>query len=77
MLTVAVLCFCAKLVCASLTPGESYLHHGEGAGKPLAMAFAKPPNVATNLDCAIKELAWDYAKKIMNTVSVYSWLVIL
>ena len=68
MLAVAVLYLCLGLACASLTPSDDHLHGGPG--KPLGRAFAKPPNVATDLDCAIKELAWDYAKNLMTNVSV-------
>ena len=32
-------------------------------------AFAKPFNVDTEFDCAIKELAWQYAKKLLPQVS--------
>ena len=39
-------------------------------GKPLPLALAKPSNVAPDVDCAFKELAWDYAQKLMTTVSV-------
>ena len=68
MLAVAVLYLCLGLVCASLTPFDDHLYGGPG--KPLGRAFAKPSNVATDLDCAIKELAWDYAKNLMTNVSV-------
>ena len=53
---------------ANLTPSNDQLHGGPG--KPLGRAFAKPPNVTTDLDCAIKELAWDYAKNLLTNVSV-------
>ena len=68
MLVVAVLYLCVELACASYTPHDNHLHGGPG--KPLGRAFTKPPNVATDLDCAIKELAWDYAKNLLTTVSV-------
>ena len=67
MLAVTVLCLCIELACASFTPFDNHLHGDPG--KPLGRAFAKPPNVATDLDCAIKELAWDYAKSLLTTVS--------
>lgn len=70
MLAVAVLNLCLGLAYASSTPSHDPLH-GEGPGKPLGKAFAKPPNVATDLDCAIKELAWDYAKSLLTNVSVH------
>ena len=67
MLAVAVLHLCLGLACASLVPSDDHLHRGPG--KPLGRAFSKPPNVATDLDCAIKELAWDYAKNLLTNVS--------
>ena len=35
----------------------------------LPRAFAKPFNVDTELDCAVKELACEYAKKLLPQVS--------
>ena len=71
MLLLVVLCFCLELASTSfITPSDSHLHGGPG--KPLGRAFAKPPNVATDLDCAIKELAWDYAKNLLTNVSILS-----
>ena len=69
MLVLVVLCFCLELACANSTPSTGHLHGSPG--KPLGRAFAKPPNIATDLDCAIKELAWDYAKNLLTTVSVF------
>jgi hypothetical protein len=68
MLLLVVLCFCLELASASfITPFDGHLHGGPG--KPLGRAFAKPPNVATDLDCAIKKLAWIYASNILINVS--------
>jgi hypothetical protein len=60
---------CLRLASASLSP-DGHLHGGPG--KSLGRAFSKPPNIATNLDCAIKELAWDYAKNLLMNVSANS-----
>lgn len=35
----------------------------------LPVAYASPLNVDSELDCAVKELAWEYAKKILPRVS--------
>ena len=40
---------------------------------PLPRASAKPVNVDPKLDCAIKELAWDFANQLMAD-QVYSYL---
>ena len=68
MLLLIALCFCLELSYANSTSSTDPFHGGPG--RPLGRAFAKPPNVATDLDCAIKELAWDYAKNLLTTVSV-------
>ena len=70
MLLLVVLCVCLELASASFSPSDGHGYFDGGPGKPLGMAFAKPPNVATDLDCAIKELAYDYAKKLLTNVSV-------
>ena len=72
MLAVAALYLCLRLACASLPPDSEDDDLYGGPGKPLDRAFAKPPNVATDLDCAIKELAWDYAKNLLMNVSIYT-----
>ena len=35
----------------------------------LPRAYASPVNVDPKLDCAIKELAWEYAKKLLPQVN--------
>lgn len=46
-------------------------------GSPLPKASAKPINVDPKLDCAIKELAWDFANQLLteqvyiHTIAVY------
>ena len=35
----------------------------------LPIAYASPINVDPELDCAVKELAWEYAKKLLPRVS--------
>ena len=67
MLAVAVLYLCLALACASLPSEDDHLHGSPG--KPLGRAFSKPPNVTTDLDCAIKELAWIYAGNLLINVS--------
>ena len=39
-------------------------------GESLSRAFASPLNVDPKVDCAIKELAWEYAKKLLPRVSL-------
>ena len=71
MLLLVILYFCLELASASFIPSDDHAHlHRGGPGKPLGRAFAKPPNVATDLDCFIKELAYDYAKNLLTAVSV-------
>ncbi len=41
----------------------------EDANTSLPRAFVKPLNVDPELDCAVKELAWEYAKKLLPQVS--------
>ena len=36
---------------------------------PLPRAYARPLNVDPKLDCAVKQLAWEYAKKLLPQVS--------
>ena len=38
------------------------------SGEPLPRAHASPLNVDADVDCAIKELAWEYAKKLLPRV---------
>ena len=38
---------------------------------PLPRALGSPVNVDSDVDCAIKVLAWEYAKKILPRVSLY------
>ena len=64
-----VLYLCVSLACA-LSSVHGDLH--EGRGVPLPRAFAKPPNIASDLDCALKKLAMDYAKELTTTVSMYT-----
>ena len=70
MLLLVVLSFCLELASASSTPFDGHGQLHGGPVKPLARAFAKPLNIATDLDCAIKELAYDYAKNLLTNVSV-------
>ncbi len=49
-----------------LTEGVSSTY---GKGEQLSRAFASPVNVDSRLDCALKELAWEYAKKLLPRVS--------
>ena len=49
-------------VLASTPSGEDY------QGK-LSRAYASPLNVDPKLDCAVKELAWEYGKKLQPQVS--------
>lgn len=65
MLKLMVLCLYLELASTSF-PTPHLLHDKKGL--PLARAFAKPPNIASELDCAIKELAFDYAKDLMINV---------
>ena len=50
-----VLCLVASVISAEATSQKG----------PLPKASSRPVNVDPKLDCAIKELAWDYAKKLL------------
>ena len=43
---------------------SSVIHAKMNKGASLPRAYAKPPNADPKLDCAVKELAWEYAKKL-------------
>jgi hypothetical protein len=47
----------------------------EGASLP--MAFARPVNVDQGIDCAVKELAWEYAKKLQPQVNQSRMIIYL
>ena len=44
-------------------------YYGQNKRTSLPRAFARPLNVDPELDCAVKELAWEYAKKLLPQVS--------
>ena len=37
---------------------------------PLPRAFGSPQNVDPKIDCVIKDLAWEYAKKLIPRVKI-------
>ena len=37
---------------------------------PLPRAFGSPQNVDPNIDCVIKNVAWEYAKKLIPRVRI-------
>ena len=43
---------------------------------PLPKAYGSPLNVDPEVDCAVKALAWEYAKKLQPRVSSFLLLVI-
>ena len=51
-------------VSATSVPKEAGKHHG-----PLPRAFGSPVNLDPDVDCAIKNLAWEYAKKLIPRVN--------
>ena len=50
------------LLCGLLVLGAQRVPN---EGPPLPRASAKPVNVDPKLDCAVKELAWDFANQLM------------
>ena len=50
--------------------------YGATETEPMSRAFASPLNIDPKVDCAVKELAWEYAKKLLPRVS-FTWLRIL
>lgn len=71
MLALVALCVSVGLASAGLNLGSSSPDFNTQRGMPLSRAFAKPPNVASDLDCAIKKLAFSYASNLLVSVSVY------
>jgi hypothetical protein len=61
-----LLVFCLLTLRSRLAEGVPSTH---GRGEQLSRAFASPMNVDPRLDCALKELAWEYAKKLLPRVS--------
>ena len=65
-----------RLLCLISIAGYSYA--GTIRSGPLPRASLSPANIDPKLDCAIKELAWDYAKKLLpwqgDFMSVYDAL---
>ena len=73
----AVTCGLVMLLLTSLTrSSESILPTG-GRTEQMPRALASPLNIDPKLDCAVKELAWEYAKKLLPRVSPYGVSVIL
>ena len=66
-----------RLECLMFLSCTLLLRLAEGRSTPstdayqekLPRAFASPLNVDSELDCAIKELAWEYAKKLLPRVN--------
>ena len=40
----------------------------EGVSLPLPLASARPHNADPGIDCSIKELSWEYSKKLLPQV---------
>lgn len=55
-------------LCAGLALSAEHMKY-EQKSTWLPRASARPLNVDPKLDCAIKELAWEYAKKLLPQVS--------
>ena len=53
------------IVCSLLFAFQKVQCTGSG-GSPLPRASAKPVNVDPKLDCAVKELAWDFANQLLT-----------
>ena len=52
-----------------LTIAKKEEYYRQNTHTSLPRAFARPLNVDQELDCAVKELAWEYAKKLLPQVS--------
>lgn len=59
-------CLRVVLISACILAVSSVLY-AEGKYAPLPRAYAKPPNADPKLDCAVKGLALEYAKKLQPT----------
>ena len=59
--------FCVSISVLATADYGSYTK--QKVGTPLPMGSARPLYVDTGMDCDIKELAWEYAKKLLPQVS--------
>jgi hypothetical protein len=51
---------------------EETLSRGHSGQGPLPLAVASPLNVEEDMDCVVKTLAWEFAKKHLPRVSIFS-----
>ena len=49
---------------------EETLNRGQSDKGPLPLAFGSPLNVEDEMDCVVKRLAWEFAKKHLPRVSL-------
>ena len=64
---------CVLLACGSAkTPLPKELRRAGPRRGPLPRAFGSPQYVDLEIDCVIKNLAWEYAKKLIPRVRVVS-----
>ena len=65
---------CVFLACGSATKAplgkEAEARRTESHRGPLPRAFGSPQNVDPKIDCVIKNLAWEYAKKLIPRVKM-------
>ena len=61
----------ARVSCEPLPPKDasSRIQSGDEAQGPLPLAFGSPLNVEEDVDCVVKNAAWEYAKKLLPRVS--------
>ena len=67
----ALVLLCVFLACDRLNAETPLPKEARRAGQrlgPLPRAFGSPQNVDPKVDCVIKNLAWEYAKKLIPRV---------
>ena len=67
----ASLCLFVAGSSANPLVSEETLNRGHSGKGSLPLAFASPLNVEEDMDCAVKELAWEFAKKLLPRVSLF------
>lgn len=70
-LLLASLCLFVAGGSAKPLVSQETLNRGQSGKGPLPLAFGSPLNVEEDMDCVVKNLAWEFAKKIQPRVSPF------
>lgn len=69
-LLLVLLCLLVAGESAKPLVSRETLNRGHSGKGPLPLASASPWNVEDDMDCVVKTLAWEFAKKILPRVSL-------